>query len=55
VSAAGALTVNGVRLASGDGAAIKDERRLTFHAIEDCELVLVDAPEAPAAARANAA
>lgn len=55
VSAAGALTVNGVRLATGDGVAIKDEPLLTFHALEDCELVLVDAPEAPAAARAEAA
>jgi hypothetical protein len=55
VSAEGALTVNGVALATGDGVAIKEERALTLSALEDCEIVLVDAPEAPALARAKAA
>jgi redox-sensitive bicupin YhaK (pirin superfamily) len=55
VAAHGLLSVNGVRLEARDGAAIKDEPRLTFTALEDCEFVLVDAPEARAAARANAA
>jgi redox-sensitive bicupin YhaK (pirin superfamily) len=55
VVADGVLSVNGVRLETRDGAAIKDEPRLTFTALEDCEYVLVDAPEARAFARAKAA
>jgi redox-sensitive bicupin YhaK (pirin superfamily) len=55
VAAEGQLSVNGMRLETRDGAAIKDEPRLTFTALEDCEFVLVDAPEARALARAKAA
>ena len=55
VAADGLLSVNGVRMEARDGAAIKDEPRLTFIALEDCEFVLVDAPEARAAIRAKAA
>jgi quercetin 2,3-dioxygenase len=43
VPAAGAVEVNGVRLDARDGAAIGDETMLTITAIEDSELVLVDA------------
>jgi hypothetical protein len=55
VAADGVLSVNGVRLEARDGAAIKDEPRVTFTAIEDCEFVLVDAPEARAVSQAKAA
>ncbi len=55
VTAEGVLSVNGVRLEARDGAAIKDEPRLTLAAVEDCEFVLVDAPEARALAQAEAA
>jgi len=34
--------VNGVRLATRDGAAIENERGLRITAIEDAEIVLVD-------------
>ncbi|MBB4153904.1 hypothetical protein GGQ80_001810 [Sphingomonas jinjuensis] len=43
VPATGAIEINGVRLAARDGAAIRDERVLTVTAIEDAEIVLVDA------------
>jgi redox-sensitive bicupin YhaK (pirin superfamily) len=43
VPATGAVEVNGVRLDARDGAAITDEARLTVRALEDAELVLVDA------------
>lgn len=43
VPAIGAIEINGVRLAARDGAAIKDEPVLTVTAIEDAEIVLVDA------------
>ena len=43
VPAAGSVEVNGVRVNARDGAAIRDESRLTIKAIEDSELVLVDA------------
>jgi redox-sensitive bicupin YhaK (pirin superfamily) len=43
VPAAGAVEVNGVRLNARDGAAITDETKLTITALEDAELVLVDA------------
>jgi redox-sensitive bicupin YhaK (pirin superfamily) len=43
VPAAGIVSVNGVRLEERDGAAIRDEPVLRFAAIEDAELVLVDA------------
>jgi redox-sensitive bicupin YhaK (pirin superfamily) len=43
VSAKGAVEVNGVRLEPRDGAAIKDELLVTVKALEDAEVVLVDA------------
>jgi quercetin 2,3-dioxygenase len=43
VPAAGCVEVNGVRVNARDGAAIRDEARLTITALEDSELVLVDA------------
>src|SRR5436190_12999042 len=43
VPAAGAVDVNGVRVNARDGAAIRDETKLTITALEDSELVLVDA------------
>ena len=42
VPASGALTVNGVRIAERDGAAISDEPLLRLTALADTELVLVD-------------
>jgi hypothetical protein len=43
VPAAGAIEVNGVRLAARDGAAIRDEPLLHVRALEDAEVLLVDA------------
>jgi redox-sensitive bicupin YhaK (pirin superfamily) len=43
VPAAGAIEVNGVRVNARDGAAIRDEAKLKITALEDSELVLVDA------------
>jgi hypothetical protein len=43
VPAAGAIEVNGVRVNARDGAAISNEARLKITALEDSELVLVDA------------
>ncbi|HKD20562.1 MAG TPA: pirin family protein [Rhizomicrobium sp.] len=43
VPATGAIEVNGVRLNARDGAAITGEKSLTIKALEDAELVLVDA------------
>jgi quercetin 2,3-dioxygenase len=43
VPATGAVEVNGIRLDARDGAAITDEAALTVKALEDSELVLVDA------------
>jgi redox-sensitive bicupin YhaK (pirin superfamily) len=43
VPAAGSVEVNGVRVNARDGAAISDEAKLTIKALEDSELVLVDA------------
>src|SRR4030081_541175 len=43
VPAAGSVEVNGVRVNARDGAAIRDETKLTITALEDSELVLVDA------------
>ena len=43
VPAAGAVEVNGVRVNARDGAAIRDEAQLRITALEDSELVLVDA------------
>jgi len=42
VPAAGAVEVNGVRIAARDGAAIEKERTLTIKALGDAELILVD-------------
>ena len=43
VPSTGSVEVNGVRLATRDGAAIHDEAVLRITALEDAELVLVDA------------
>ena len=43
VPATGAVEVNGVRVAARDGAAIADVEAITVIALEDSELVLVDA------------
>ncbi|MET3667141.1 pirin family protein [Caulobacter sp. 1776] len=43
VPAAGSIEVNGVKLNTRDGAGIKDEDVITVTALEDAELVLVDA------------
>ena len=43
VPAAGAVEINGVRVNARDGAAIRDESKLKITALEDSELVLVDA------------
>ena len=43
VPAVGSVEVNGVRLETRDGAAIADEPKLTVTALEDAEVVLVDA------------
>ncbi|HLU91465.1 MAG TPA: pirin family protein [Pedomonas sp.] len=43
VPATGAVTVNGVQAGTRDGVAIRHEERLTITALEDAEIVLVDA------------
>jgi quercetin 2,3-dioxygenase len=43
VPAAGSVQINGVRVNARDGAAIRDEDRLKITALEDSEIVLVDA------------
>jgi redox-sensitive bicupin YhaK (pirin superfamily) len=43
VPAKGAVEVNGVRLDARDGAAIQNEEILNITALEDAEIVLVDA------------
>ena len=43
VPAVGAVEVNGVRLNARDGAAVRDEEVLKVTALEDAEIVLVDA------------
>ena len=43
VPAVGSVEVNGVFANARDGVAISDEARLTITALEDSELVLVDA------------
>jgi len=45
VPAVGRVLINGRHIDARDGAAIKDVRRLIITAIEDSEIVLVDAPE----------
>jgi quercetin 2,3-dioxygenase len=44
VPASGAVKVNGVRIDARDGAAIKDVAVVTITAVEDSEIVMVDAP-----------
>jgi redox-sensitive bicupin YhaK (pirin superfamily) len=44
VPAVGAVEVNGVRLDARDGAAVTGETGLKVRALEDSEVVLVDAP-----------
>lgn len=43
VPATGAIEINGVRANARDGVAVQDERTLTITALDDSELVLVDA------------
>jgi redox-sensitive bicupin YhaK (pirin superfamily) len=43
VPAAGVVEVNGVRVAARDGAAVQDEDVLRITAVEDAEIILVDA------------
>jgi redox-sensitive bicupin YhaK (pirin superfamily) len=43
VPASGSVEVNGVRASAGDGVAVRDEPVLRVTALEDAELVLVDA------------
>jgi redox-sensitive bicupin YhaK (pirin superfamily) len=43
VPAAGSVEINGIRVNARDGVAIRDETQLTITAMEDSELVLVDA------------
>jgi quercetin 2,3-dioxygenase len=43
VPATGAVDINGVRIEARDGAAIADVNELTIRALEDSELVMVDA------------
>ena len=45
VQAVGTVEVNGVKLNARDGAGIKDEEVITVTALEDAELVLVDAAQ----------
>jgi redox-sensitive bicupin YhaK (pirin superfamily) len=44
VPASGAVDVNGVRVGARDGAAIKDIGVVRITALEDSELIMVDAP-----------
>ena len=41
--AVGSVEVNGVRIVTRDGAAISDEKVLKVKALDDSEIVLVDA------------
>jgi redox-sensitive bicupin YhaK (pirin superfamily) len=43
VPATGSVEINGVRVNARDGAAIHGEEQLSIKALEDSELVLVDA------------
>ncbi len=43
VPAAGRVSVNGVAASAGDGIAVRDEDLLRITALEDAEVVLVDA------------
>jgi len=42
VPPSGAITVNGIDVRARDGAAVKDEPKITITAIEDSEVILVD-------------
>jgi redox-sensitive bicupin YhaK (pirin superfamily) len=42
--ARGAVTLNGIALAAGDGAAIEDEAAINLAAVEDAEVLLFDLP-----------
>jgi hypothetical protein len=44
VPASGAVELNGLRINARDGAAIKDVAVVRIAAIEDSEVVMVDAP-----------
>jgi quercetin 2,3-dioxygenase len=44
VPASGAVDVNGVRIEARDGAAVKDVAFVRIAAIENCEVIMVDAP-----------
>jgi redox-sensitive bicupin YhaK (pirin superfamily) len=44
VPASGAVEINGVRIGARDGAAIKDAALVSITALEDSEIVMVDAP-----------
>ena len=44
VPACGTVLVNGLRAAERDGIAIADEDSLVLEALDDCDLVMVDAP-----------
>jgi redox-sensitive bicupin YhaK (pirin superfamily) len=43
VPASGSVEVNGVKIGPRDGAAIEQEKVVTIKALEDAEIVLVDA------------
>ncbi|MFG1417047.1 pirin family protein [Xanthobacter sp. V0B-10] len=43
VTARGAVEVNGIRVSERDGAAIRDEAAVTVKALDDAEVILVDA------------
>jgi redox-sensitive bicupin YhaK (pirin superfamily) len=44
VPASGTVLINGMRVAERDGIAVADEDVLVLEALDDCEIVMVDAP-----------
>ena len=42
VPASGQIEVNGLAVATGDGVAVRDDKRLSIRAVEDSEVVLVE-------------
>ncbi|WP_313524349.1 pirin family protein [Stutzerimonas kunmingensis] len=42
VPASGQIEINGLAVATGDGVAVRDEKRLSIRAVEDSEVVLVE-------------
>lgn len=44
VPARGTVLINGIHAAARDGVAVADEERLSLKALEDCDIVMVDAP-----------